>query len=199
VIPAIKNSRLFISLLPHQLDARRTPAVTADCIGSIRLVCMNAERMGRALGRGVRAAGKTLVEVVEAAAAPADASSTSSGTGPDPVLRQPALRAVAGSATPAASGQRQAPGRQKSSRTGSLRTGSLLRGGKRFGQTLWSPAARAGGVLWYEVTGSFFALFALAAGVEVWRHRLDLLAATRSGASPAAGKVWFAVAMLQLS
>jgi hypothetical protein len=71
-----------------------------------------------------------------------------------------------------------------------------LRGGKRFGQTLWSPAARAGGVLWYEVTGSFFALFALAAGVEVWRHRLDLLAATRSGASPAAGKVWFAVAML---
>ena len=65
--------------------------------------------------------------------------------------------------------------------------GNVLAGGKRFGEAMWRPAARAGGVLWHELTGVFFGLFALAAGLEVWKHRGELAAGN--------GRVWIAVAM----
>jgi hypothetical protein len=35
------------------------------------------------------------------------------------------------------------------------------KGAKRFGESIWGPFAHAGSVLWLEVTGLFFALFAL--------------------------------------
>ena len=69
----------------------------------------------------------------------------------------------------------------------------MKQGSKRFGQAVWAPAARAGGVLWYEITGSFFALFALAAAVEAWRRRLDFFASSSSGPRE---KAWFALLML---
>ena len=68
--------------------------------------------------------------------------------------------------------------------------GGLRRGGKRFGEAVWAPAARAGSVLWFEVTGAFFALFALTAAIELLRHRADFHAA---GAPRE--RVWFAFAM----
>jgi hypothetical protein len=38
---------------------------------------------------------------------------------------------------------------------------STARGAKKFGQSIWGPFVHAGGVLWLEVTGLFFALFGL--------------------------------------
>ena len=38
---------------------------------------------------------------------------------------------------------------------------SAARGARKFGQSIWGPFAHAGGVLWLEVTGLFFALFGL--------------------------------------
>ncbi len=50
----------------------------------------------------------------------------------------------------------------------------VKRGSKRFGQAVWAPVVKVSGVLWLEVTGCFFALFALFAAVELWRRRGDL-------------------------
>jgi hypothetical protein len=38
---------------------------------------------------------------------------------------------------------------------------SAARGAKKFGQSIWGPFAHASGVLWLEVTGLFFAIFAI--------------------------------------
>jgi hypothetical protein len=45
---------------------------------------------------------------------------------------------------------------------------------------VWGPFARLSTVLWLEITGSFFALFALFAGSAVWSHRADLNPAVHS-------------------
>jgi hypothetical protein len=41
------------------------------------------------------------------------------------------------------------------------RVGSVKRGAKAFVQALWTPFGHAGGILWLEITGLFFALFTL--------------------------------------
>jgi hypothetical protein len=41
------------------------------------------------------------------------------------------------------------------------RAASVKRGAKAFGQAIWSPFTHAGGILWLEITGLFFALFTL--------------------------------------
>ena len=130
---------------------------------------MDAVRFGKALGVGVKA----LKTAAEAAAAP----------NPRPLR-------------PAASSQHSSVG--NAGRTvargviqGRAAAVEVRQGSRRFGKAFWGPAARAGGVLWYEVTGTFFALFALAAGVEAWHRRLDFL-----GPPGPRQKAWFAVAML---
>jgi hypothetical protein len=45
------------------------------------------------------------------------------------------------------------------------------REGRKFGQSIWGPFAHAGGVLWLEVTGLFFALFALYFAQNAWQLR----------------------------
>jgi hypothetical protein len=41
------------------------------------------------------------------------------------------------------------------------RVAAVKRGAKAFGQALWTPFGHAGGILWLEITGLFFALFTL--------------------------------------
>ncbi len=48
---------------------------------------------------------------------------------------------------------------------------------------MWGPFARLSGVLWLELTGVFFGLFALSAGVGAWKLRSAWQAST---ADPAA-------------
>lgn len=49
----------------------------------------------------------------------------------------------------------------------------VKRGGKRFGEAVWGPFVHAGGVLWLEITGLFFAIFGLFFVQGVYRLRTD--------------------------
>lgn len=56
-------------------------------------------------------------------------------------------------------------------------TRNVGRGSRNFGRALWNPFAHAGSILWLEVTGMFFALFAVLFAQHLWTLR----AAWRSG------------------
>ena len=49
----------------------------------------------------------------------------------------------------------------------------VKRGGKRFGEAVWGPFVHAGGVLWLEITGLFFAIFGMFFVQGVYRLRTD--------------------------
>jgi hypothetical protein len=136
--------------------------------GTIRLEGMDKVRFGRALGTGAREAAKALLKAADAATAP----------DPSPPLRQ-----------------RTAPTVQKpvqaAAQRARVRKAGLKQGGKRFGEAAWGPVAKAGGVLWLEVTGVLFGLFAVAAGIAVWQDRGNF----RAGGA-AEHHAWVALGML---
>jgi len=127
---------------------------------------MDRERFGRALGVGAREAAKALLKAADAAAAP------------DPKVTRKAGAAVA---------QKMEQKVEQVKATGA----GVKRGGKRFGEAAWAPVAKASGVLWLEVTGVLFGMFAVAAGIAVWQDRW----AFRAGGAQMR-HAWFAVAML---
>jgi hypothetical protein len=47
----------------------------------------------------------------------------------------------------------------------------VKRGSKRFGEAVWGPFLRLSGVLWLEVSGVFFGIFALLALGYLWKLR----------------------------
>lgn len=51
------------------------------------------------------------------------------------------------------------------------RSRAIAEGGRQFGRSFWRPFAHASGVLWLEVTGLFFALFALFFAQNAYRLR----------------------------
>jgi hypothetical protein len=116
---------------------------------------MRPKTFGRALGIGVRVAGKALLE--------------------DKPLTPDQKRAAARARLEAvrAAGER---GRIAGASLGQG-TRNLGRGARYFGRAVWNPFALASGVLWLEVTGMFFALFALFFA----QHLYELRAAWRSG------------------
>jgi len=108
---------------------------------------MEPKKVGRTLGIGVRVASNMLRERVERAAASSPATSTA-GNHP-PVPASPSVRSV----------------------PMSRRVTTAKRGAKAFGQALLGPFTHAGGVLWLEITGLFFALFALFFVQSIYRVR----------------------------
>ena len=106
---------------------------------------MEPKKVGRTLGIGVRVASNMLRERVERAAASSPATSTTGNRPPMPA----------------------------STSVGSIpmsrRVATAKRGAKAFGQALLGPFTHAGGVLWLEITGLFFALFALFFVQSVYR------------------------------
>jgi len=108
---------------------------------------MEPKKVGRTLGIGVRVASNMLRERVERAAASSPAAST---TGNRPPM-------------PASTSVHPVPM--------SKRVATAKRGAKAFGHALLGPFTHAGGVLWLEITGLFFALFALFFVQSVYRVR----------------------------
>jgi hypothetical protein len=108
---------------------------------------MEPKKVGRTLGIGVRVASNMLRERVERAAASSPATSTTGNLPPMPA--SPSVRSV----------------------PMSRRVATAKRGAKAFGQALLGPFTHAGGVLWLEITGLFFALFALFFVQSVYRVR----------------------------
>ena len=123
---------------------------------------MDRERLGRVLGRGARLAAKTAFEAVDAATATPPA-------GPSP-RRQASTRAVSPvTAERPTQAEPIRPEILRPSRAG--RNGSLLRAAKAAGTGFAGPLRRASRALWLELTGCFFALFALSFGLGVWHTR----------------------------
>jgi hypothetical protein len=122
------------------------------------LCSMDSVRFGRALGIGTRLAAKTAKAAMDAA------------TAPNPSAKAPE-RAGAGTG----SGADSRPGLgDRVTRTAAQvqQTGQGLKeGSKRFGAAVGKPLVKLSGVLWLELTGVFFGLFAMAAGGAAWRLR----------------------------
>lgn len=114
---------------------------------------MGYVRLGRKLGVGVRVASWMLRERATQSA-PQTAQQ---------VAQQAARIAIRASSAESGSIPRTAAG--------------VRRGTRRFGERLWGPFAYAGGVVWLEVTGCFFAFFGLYFAQGAWRLR----AAWRTG------------------
>ena len=125
---------------------------------------MDRVRLGRALGYGARHATKTLMSAVDAATAPNPSAETS----------QRAAEPTSANTTPQPSPIAQAsPIAQV---TEAYRTVAEVKKNARthargLGQSVLTPVKRFSSVLWLEVTGTFFALFALFLGQGVWRLR----------------------------
>jgi hypothetical protein len=114
---------------------------------------MDRVRFGRALGVGARQAAKTLMSAAEAAAAP------NPGEGTRPVAAAPVTRPVARVVADPKVVKTQA---------------------KTLGKSVLGPFAKFSSVLWLEVTGLFFAIFAAIAGVQVWKWRAAVFLPTSS-------------------
>jgi hypothetical protein len=116
-------------------------------------------KLGRKLGIGTRVAAKILRERARNAPSPAPAKAP-------PVE----ARAPAGSAQsqPGRSAKRIPP--RAAARNV---TRGVVRGSRGFGRGFWNPFAHATRALWHEVTGVFFAIFALFFGQSMWRVRGD--------------------------
>jgi hypothetical protein len=113
---------------------------------------MDRVRFGRALGMGTRDAGRALLKAADAAMAPDPAAPITSAPRPRPAAPQ----AVA-----------QAAQKIQATRHG------VKAGSKRFGEAMWGPVVKVSGIVWLEVTGVLFSLFAIAAAMEIWRRRAD--------------------------
>ncbi len=59
-------------------------------------------------------------------------------------------------------------------------------------KSMWSPFARFSSVLWLEVTGVFFGIFALTAGQQAWKWHAAL---SLSPSAPDARRAYVYVAM----
>jgi hypothetical protein len=123
---------------------------------------MDSVRFGRALGIGARAAAKTLVTAVDAATAP----NPSAPAGKPASAGAPSTERKTDAATTGTRlGQQAARTSAQVRQTGK----GVKEGGKRFGQAVWGPFVKLSGVLWLELTGVFFGIFAVFAIGGTWK------------------------------
>ena len=113
---------------------------------------MKPEEIGRRFGIGVRVAGRMAKERMDAAPSSGD----------------PVQGASIPAAAPAWSAQRPA----NAARNGQI-AGRTARAAGRGVAGFLRPFGRVGGILWLEVTGFFFGLFAVFFAVSLWRSRTD--------------------------
>ena len=140
---------------------------------------MDRVRFGRALGYGARHAIKTLVTAVDAATSEDPSAKThpaahpSSGSAASTASYAPTTRSQASRTQPLASAPVRTAAESAAKSVAQARQvkQGLGRGGKRLGEVVWGPFVRLSGVLWLEVSGVFFGLFALIALGYLWKLR----------------------------
>jgi hypothetical protein len=123
---------------------------------------MDSVRFGRALGIGTRLAAKTVASAVDAAMAPNPSAAPKAG--------DEGIAKTAAVVTEARVAEKVVQNRAQAVQAGR----GLQEGGRRFKEAAWSPFVRLSGVLWLELVGVFFGLFAVSAGVGAWRLRNGL-------------------------
>ncbi len=116
---------------------------------------MEPHRFGRKLGIGVRVASRMAKEHAAKASAASATPAPQATTAPPPQSR---------SAPP--------PAPKKNFAEPARRVGE---GTRRFGKAFIGPLAHVSGTLWLEITGLFFALFAVFFGQNAWRARAGML------------------------
>ena len=138
---------------------------------------------------GAREAARAVMKAADAAKAPSPEGRRTA----DPVeekMAEPVVIPTEGQA------HRQRE-RAKVSRAGvsvaGVSVAGVKRGGKKFGEAMWGPFAKASSVLWLEVTGVLFGMFALVAGSWAWSNRMGLAA----GGKPA-HQEWVRIGMMAL-
>ncbi len=121
---------------------------------------MEPNRFGRILGIGARVAADKLRER-SAQAAAAEPRQRSTRTAAASTVPPASASATSGSRAPASGGP--AASRPAIPSAAAIGEGSrrLARGAGRFSGSLWRPFAHATGVLWLQITGLFFAFFAV--------------------------------------
>lgn len=108
---------------------------------------MRPSHLGRALGIGVRLASKKILPAAPPPPTPAQ------------LAEQQRMARIAGQ-------QRV----EKAARLG-RKARRVGKEGQRFGAAVWNPFAHASSILWLEVTGLFFALFAVLFSQHAWALR----------------------------
>jgi hypothetical protein len=119
---------------------------------------MEPNRFGRKLGIGVRVASRMVKE--RAAQANNVAASTPQATPPQAA---PPPRPATPPPPPALKRNLVEPARR------------VGEGTRRFGQAFWEPLKHVSATLWLEITGLFFALFAIFFGQNAWNTRTSVL------------------------
>jgi len=116
-------------------------------------------RLGRRLGIGTRLAAKALQQQAQNVASGGDASPAKPATPrrPDP--------------TPPRVESKPRPVTTRGAAPSANLVRKATQGGRGFGRAFWKPFSAAGRALWHEVTGLFFALFALFFAQGLWRVR----------------------------
>jgi hypothetical protein len=127
---------------------------------------MEPEKLGRTLGIGVRVAGNILRDrasrIGQQSAPPAQ---------PPPSANNVRTRGETPSTGGASRVEAAVAGLRGAAQKTEKARGAAARGAKRFGEALWGPLLHAGNVLWLEITGLFFALFAIFFAQNVYRVR----------------------------
>ncbi len=117
---------------------------------------MEPNRFGRKLGIGVRVASRMVKE--RAAQANNAAASTPQAAPSQATTSRPAMPPP--------------PAPKKNLVEPARRVGE---GTRRFGQAFWEPLKHVSATLWLEITGLFFALFAIFFGQNAWNTRTSVL------------------------
>jgi hypothetical protein len=141
---------------------------------------MYPRNIGRALGISVRVAGRIAGQRIAAAAQPAPTAPGSVNRSANRSANPVDINSVrTQSADPATRAQSQA---QTASRTAAQTTRGLNAGISGF----LRPFSRIGGIVWLEVTGSFFLLFAAVFALRLWQNWSGIGAISRDFAIGAA-------------
>jgi hypothetical protein len=144
---------------------------------------MDRVRFGRVLGFGARQAVKTLVTAVDAATAEnPSAKGASRSANTSQAVAQTRVEAAADAPAGAAQTARPTAAAGTAPRRAAKKAAQAVvqarevkqglgRGSRRFGEAAWKPFVRLSGVLWLEVSGVFFGIFAVLALGYIWRLR----------------------------
>jgi len=136
---------------------------------------MDRVRFGRALGYGARHAAKTLVSAVDAATTPNPARTAGQKARDFSAEVTPVLRQAAEISRNVSEAKRHAK----------REAGGVFRG-------FLAQLKHFSSVLWLQVTGTFFAVFAIFIGGGIWKLRADFRSSPNT---PEAHKLYFYVAI----
>ena len=130
---------------------------------------MKPEEIGRRFGIGVRVAGRLAKdgakERVKQAASQGSSAGSVNSRSAAPAWSSQSARNARGASAPGAS--------SASVSQGSRIAGQTARAAGRGVAGFIKPFSRVGGILWLEVTGFFFGLFAALFATSLWRSRTD--------------------------